>query len=273
MIEGAVTMHGVMDRVDRATHRARPVFGPFSGVDALIREAPAYAPAVRCAGCSVREECLPASLDPEAIDRLDALISIRLRLAPGDTLYDIGRRFSALYAVRSGSCKSTVLGASGCEQLTGFYIAGELIGMDGIETGHHASRATALERTEICVLPFDALQCLARDVGGLERSLLRHLSREVARRKRLLFTLGSMAAPERLAMFLLDLSDRYRQRGQSPTEIVLHLTRQEIGSYLGLALETVSRGFAQFQRDGLLRITVRTVELLDMAALRRIARS
>jgi CRP/FNR family transcriptional regulator len=271
MIEGAVTMHGVVERVDHIVARLPAAFPPYPGPDALVREAPVYEPSGRCTACRVREQCLPAPLEPESVDRLEELISVRLYLRPGDTLYDVGRPFSALYAIRSGSCKATVLGANGCEQVAEFYIAGDLIGMDGIETGRHASRATALEDTEVCVLPFDALQSLARGIKALQRSLLRHLSHEVARRKRLLLTLGNKASQERLAIFLLDLSERYRRRGHSGTQLVLRLTRQELGSHLGLALETVSRIFAQFQRDGLLRVTGRSLELLDIAALRRIA--
>jgi CRP/FNR family transcriptional regulator, anaerobic regulatory protein len=243
--------------------------------------APAPAPATRiasihelkihCGGCSMRELCLPVGLDHDAMNQLDAVVSTRTRVKKGAALYRVGEPFTALYAIRIGSCKTTVLAEDGREQISGYHMLGDVIGLDGIATDRHGCEAIALEDSEVCVLPFDRLEELARAVVPLQHNLHQFLSREIGRDQNVMLLLGSMRAEERLAVFLLNLSDRYRRRGYSATEFVLRMTREEIGSYLGLKLETVSRLMSRLQEEGLLQVQGRTVKLLDLPALRQLA--
>lgn len=176
-----------------------------------------------------------------------------------------------MYAIRLGSCKTSIVTEDGREQLIGYHMPGDVVGLDGIGTERHASQAIALEDSEVCPLPFDRLEELARTLPSLQHNLHRILSRDIGCDQNMMLVLGSRRGEERLAAFLLDLSDRYRRRGYSSTEFVLRLTREEIGSYLGLKLETVSRLFSQFQAHGLLQTQGRKVKLFDMGALAQLA--
>jgi CRP/FNR family transcriptional regulator len=223
-----------------------------------------------CATCSIRELCLPVGLATDEMKQVDALIATRTRLKRGETLYRAGEPFRALYAIRLGSLKSTVLAEDGREQVAGYHMLGDLVGLDGIGSGHHECDAVAVEDSEVCVLPFDRIEELARGVPALQHNLHQFLSREISRDHNLMLVLGSMRAEERLALFLLNLAERHRSRGYSSTEYVLRLTRKEIGAYLGLKLETVSRLFSRFQEEELIRVHGRAVKLLDPAALKRV---
>jgi CRP/FNR family transcriptional regulator len=225
---------------------------------------------MHCSNCSLRELCLPIGLDHDALRQLDELVTNRVRLKKGEVLYRAGDSFTALYAIRTGSCKTTVLAEDGREQVAGYHMLGDVIGMDGIGTERHGCQAVALEDSEYCVLPFGELGDLARSVAPLQRNLYQFLSREIARDHSVMLLLGSMRAEERLAAFLLNLSQRYRERGYSSTEFVLRMTREEIGSYLGLKLETVSRLFSRFHQEGLIQVQGRSVKLLDTAALKQL---
>ena len=218
----------------------------------------------------MRELCLPIGLEKDALRQLDELVTKHVRLKKGAVLYRVGDSFTALYAIRTGSCKTTVLAEDGREQVAGYHMLGDVIGMDGIGTERHGCQAVALEDTECCVLPFDELGELARSVAPLQRNLYQFLSREIARDHSVMLLLGSMRAEERLAAFLLNLSQRYRERGYSSTEFVLRMTREEIGSFLGLKLETVSRLFSRFQREGLIQVQGRSIKLLDIATLKQL---
>jgi len=224
-----------------------------------------------CNNCNMRELCLPVGLEPEAMRQLDALVTSRLRLKKGDALYRTGAAFTSLYAIRLGSCKTTILAEDGHEQIAGYHMLGDVIGLDGIGGGRHGCEAVALEDTEVCALPFNRLEELARSVPALQRNLHQFLSRDIGRDQNMMLLLGSMRAEERLAVFLLNLSDRYRQRGYSSTEFVLRMTREEIGSYLGLKLETVSRLLSHFQKEGLIQVQGRTLKLLDLTALKQLS--
>ena len=221
-----------------------------------------------CATCSMRELCLPIGLTGDAMRELDALITIRRRLKKGESIFHCGDRFAALYAVRSGSCKVTVPTEDGREQVSGYHIMGDIMGFDGIGSGRHGGQATALEDTEVCEIPFDHLEDLCQRLAPLQHNLHRLLSREVSRDENLLLVLGTMKAEERVASFLLELSERYRQRGYSSTEFVLRMTRNEIGSYLGLTLETVSRAFSTLQQRGAIKVRKRAVQLVDLTVLK-----
>jgi CRP/FNR family transcriptional regulator len=223
-----------------------------------------------CSTCALRELCLVEGLDVEAMAHVDELVSGRIRLHKGDTLFRAGDRFTSLYAIRSGSCKTVSLTEDGHDQVSGYHMSGEIIGTDGIGTDRYSGQAVALEDTEVCVLPFGRLEAFGRQHVRFQHNLHRLLSREISRESKVMLLLGTMLAERRLAVFLLDLSERYRARGYSSCEFVLRMTREEIGSYLGLKLETVSRLFSRFQRDGLLQVQGRIVKLLDRASLKRL---
>jgi CRP/FNR family transcriptional regulator, anaerobic regulatory protein len=218
----------------------------------------------------MRELCLPVGLAPDDLKAVDNAIGTRVKLKKGESLYRAGETFTALYAVRLGSLKTTVLAEDGREQVAGYHMLGDIIGLDGIGTDHHGCQAVALEDTEVCIMPFDRLEDLARKVPALQHNLHQFLAREITRDHSVMLLLGSMRAEERLAVFLLNLSDRYRRRGYSSTEFVLRMTREEIGSYLGLKLETVSRLFSRFQEEGLIQVQGRAVKILDIAVLRQL---
>ncbi len=214
--------------------------------------------------------CLSADLDPDATSYFERLLTQRARLRKGDVLYRVGAGFHGLYAIRTGSCKTVLLARDGHDQVAGYHMAGDVIGVDGIGTDTHECQATALEDLEACPLPFDEIEILARRSDQFRHNLHKLLSREGVRAQTMMIVLGTMRSEQRLAVFLLDLSQRYRARGYSSCEFVLRMTREEIGSYLGLQLETVSRLFSRFQREGLIQMQGRTVKLLDQVAMGKV---
>ncbi|HEX3142086.1 MAG TPA: helix-turn-helix domain-containing protein, partial [Rhizobacter sp.] len=182
-----------------------------------------------------------------------------------------GAPFDAMYAVRTGFFKTRVLSEDGREQITGFQMAGELLGLDGISANRYACDAVALEDSQVCVIDYGQLELLSREFTELQRQFHRILSREIVRDQGVMLLLGAMRAEERLAAFMLNLTQRLQARGFSSTALVLRMTREEIGTYLGLRLETVSRCFSRFQADGVLQVKDRHIVVLDPAALERIA--
>ena len=225
---------------------------------------------VACSSCNLRELCLPVGLAPSDMVRLDTLVETRRSLKRGEALYSAGEAFKSLFAVRTGYFKTRVSAEDGRDQVTGFQMAGELIGFDGIGSERHTCDAIALEDSQVCVIPFAQLESLSREFGDLQRQLHKVMSREIVREHGVMLLLGSMRAEERLAAFLLNLTQRLQARGFSPTALVLRMTREEIGSYLGLKLETVSRAFSKFQDDGVLEVKQRQLRVLDEAALRQL---
>ncbi len=228
---------------------------------------------VACSSCNLRELCLPVGLSEPDLERLDHLVSSRRTVPRGDTLFRSGDAFQSLYAVRTGFFKTRVSSEDGRDQVTGFQMAGELLGLDGISSDRHACDAVALEDSQVCVIPYGQLEELSRDFTELQHQFHKIMSREIVRDHGVMLLLGSMRAEERLAAFLLNLTRRLQARGFSASSLVLRMTREEIGSYLGLKLETVSRTFSKFQDDGLLEVKQRQITVLDPAGLRRLVSS
>ncbi len=222
---------------------------------------------VKCSGCNLRELCLPKGLDEAELRRLECVVYTRRRIKRGEALFDAGDDFHSVYSIRSGFFKTTTIDNEGREQVTGFNMPGELLGMDGIGSGRYHANAVALEDSEVCVLPFSLVESLGREVPALQRHLFSVLSREIVRDHGVMMLLGSMRAEERLATFLLNLSKRFHRRGYSPTEFHLRMTREEIGNYLGLKLETVSRLFSKFQAEGLIEVEQKHVRIVDVDGL------
>lgn len=225
---------------------------------------------VACSQCNLRELCLPIGLSDQELTRVDDMIGSRRKIKRGQNLYSAGDTFEAIYAIRTGFFKTDVILEDGREQVTGFQMAGEVLGMDGIGTDLHTCNATALEDAEVCIIPFDQLESLSREIEPLQRHLHKVLSREIVRDHGVMTLLGTMRAEERLAAFLLNLSQRLVARGYAATEFHLRMTREEIGSYLGLKLETVSRAFSRFQEDGLITVQQKHICILDTAGLKKV---
>lgn len=223
---------------------------------------------VACSNCSLRELCMPVGLSDDELARIDAVISTRRRVKRKTALFRSGETFHALYAIRTGTFKTCVTAEDGRDQVTGFQMAGEIVGLDGIVNDQHTCDAVALEDAEVCVMPFDRIGELSREVGALQHHLHRVMSREIVREHGVMLLLGTMRAEERLAAFLLNLVQRLQARGFSRSELMLRMTRQEIGSYLGLKLETVSRTFSRFAEEGMIEVHQRHVRIVDSERLR-----
>ena len=222
---------------------------------------------VACKACSLKEICLPVGIDKNDLDRLDSIIDRKRPLARGEHLFRVGDNFQSIYAVRSGSLKTYTTSESGQEQVMGFQLPGELVGLDAIAENYHPLAAKALETTSICEIPFTELEALSTQLDGLQRQLLRVMSREICDDEQNMVILGQKSAEQRLAAFLISISNRFRRRGFSATQFNLSMSRSDIGNYLGLALETVSRLFTRFQNEGLLHVDRKHIELLDREKL------
>jgi CRP/FNR family transcriptional regulator len=222
-----------------------------------------------CSSCNLRELCLPGGLDAQDLERIDNLVYARRRLKRGEALYHAGAEFNALYAIRSGSFKASLFDGEGREQVSGFFMAGELLGLEGLGSDTYNAAAVALEDSEVCVLPYALIEKLAREIPALQRRLHAVLAREIVRDQGVMMLLGTMRSEQRLATFLLNLSARSVRRGYSSCDFHLRMTREEIGSYLGLKLETVSRLFSQFHDAGMIDVDHRHVRILDVQGLQR----
>lgn len=221
-----------------------------------------------CKTCSLNELCLPVGLDQADIEALDRIVQRRRPLERGDSLYQAGTTFGAVYAVRTGALKSTILAEDGEEQVTAFHLPGEMLGLDAISFHTHPSTALALETSSICEIPFEELEHLAAQVPGLHRQLLRIMSKEIFLEQEMLQALARRTAEQRLAILLLSLGDRFGRRGLSPTRFLLPMSRQDLSNYLGLAPETMSRLFKRFQESKWITVSNREVSLCDRDALK-----
>lgn len=223
-----------------------------------------------CSQCNLLELCLPFGMDEQEIQRLDELVGTRRKVKRQQPLYRAGDPFEAIYAIRVGWFKTDVVLEDGREQVTGFQMTGEMLGLDGISTETHSCNAIALEDSEVCVISYNRLEELSREFEGLQHQFHKVMSREIVRDHGVMMLLGSMRAEERLAAFLLNLSQRFTARGFSGVDFHLRMTRDEIGSYLGLKLETVSRAFSRFQEEGMVEVQQKHVRLVDLPQLRKL---
>lgn len=225
---------------------------------------------VACSNCNLRELCMPVGFTVDEMRKLDQVVATRKRVKQGEMLFGQGDTFTSLFAVRTGFFKTCVSAEDGREQVTGFQMAGEMIGLDGIVNEHHTCNAVALEDAEVCVMPFGTVESLSREFPVLQRHVHKMMSREIVRENSVMLLLGNMRAEERLAAFLLNLVQRLHVRGFSQSEFLLRMTREEIGSYLGLKLETVSRTFSKFSEEGIIEVKQRYVRILQPEALKKI---
>lgn len=214
-----------------------------------------------CASCGLVELCLPAGISGDDLKQLDATVKDRRVLERGSTLYWDGDSFEALYVVRSGSLKSFVQNEEGEQQILGFHLPGEIVGFDAMATNRHISQAEALERSNICELPYTQLQRIVSEVPALHRQLMRVISREVAEEHRHLVMMGKQQAQEQLAIFLSSLSDRYKRLHMDGTTLTLSMSRNDIANYLGIVVETVSRQFTRMEELGVLEVNRKSIRI------------
>ncbi len=226
---------------------------------------------VACTDCALYELCLPPGLGDADLERLDHIIRRRKPVKRGVHLFNVGDPFRMIYALRSGSVKTYTVVGDGREQITGFYLPGELLGLDAISSGIHPCGAKTLETTSVCEIPFNRLQQLSENIPGLQKQLYRIMSKEISQEQSMLMLLGKRTVEERLAAFLLSLSTRFYERGFSSSEFNLSMSRHEIGNYLGMAVETVSRTFTRFQEEGLIEAERKRIRLRDLKGLCRVA--
>lgn len=218
--------------------------------------------ATTCSRCVFKELCQPNAAIAVAVERVDAVIKRSRRLKKGDFLFRNGDRFDSLFVVRTGFLKTVVASQDGRDQVTGFFMSGELIGMDGICTHSHSCDAVALEDSEVCELPFGHMEALSKEIPSIQTHFFRLMSREIVRDQGVMLLLGNMRAEERIAAFLLNLSQRLHHRGFAANDFILRMSREEIGSYLGLKLETVSRTLSRFHQEGLIVVEHKHIRLL-----------
>lgn len=223
-----------------------------------------------CSNCNLRELCMPIGFNTEDMQKLDEVVATRRRVKQGDLLFRDGEPFKSLFAIRTGFFKTCVSTSDGREQVTGFQMAGEIIGLDGIVSDHHSCNAVALEDADVCVMPFANVEELSREFPVLQRHVHKIMSREIVRENSMMLLIGNMRSEERLAAFLLNLVQRLHARGFSQSEITLRMSREEIGSYLGMKLETVSRAFSKFSDEGIIEVKQRYVKIVDPDALKKI---
>ena len=215
-----------------------------------------------CSRCVFKELCQPNAAIAVAVERVDAVIKRSRRLKKGDFLFRNGDRFDSLFVVRTGFLKTVVASQDGRDQVTGFFMSGELVGMDGICNQMHYCDAVALEDTEVCELPYANMEELCAAVPELQMHFYRLFSQEIVRDQNVMLLLGNMRAEERLAAFLINLS---------ANDFILRMSREEIGSYLGLKLETVSRTLSKFGQEGLVEVEYKHIRLLKPERLKQLA--
>lgn len=223
-----------------------------------------------CSTCQLHDICLPTGLGPGEMRQLDHIIDEHRCVGRGDVLFRTNDPFTTLYAIRFGQFKTYQLTADGEERITGFHMAGEFLGMDAISRDRHQCYAGALEDSEVCVMPFAKLERLFGEMPVLLRHFHRMMGREITRDQSSMLSLGNMNAEQRFALFLLNLSSRHKARGYSATSFELRMSRQEMGNYLGLTIESISRLLSRFKREGRINVTNRAIELIDINFLQQL---
>jgi CRP/FNR family transcriptional regulator len=244
-----------------------PIFPAKPRSAATVRIATPVKATLGCSSCCVQGVCLPCGLNGSELSRFGEFATAKRRVARGASLYHNGDRFESLYAVRSGSFKTVGVSRDGTEKITGFHMPGELLGLDAINGGRHGYNAFALEDSEVCIIPFVQLEQMALTLPALQHQLLRLVSGDISRDYGLMLLLGSMTAEQRLAAFLLSLARRHQRLGFAADRFMLRMTREEIGNYLGLTLETVSRLLSRFQREGNIAVHQRDIEIRNKDGL------
>lgn len=238
----------------------------------LVVGATVSRPATRCSICSVREVCLPCDLMQPSLRHTAEMVTTTRRIRQGARLFSAGDEFGYLYTVRSGFFKTVQNLQDGREQVTGFQMAGDMLGADAIASVVHGCDAVALEDSQVCAIAYSRIESLGRTMPELQHQLRKAMSNEIVREHGVMLLLGIMSAEERVAVFLLSLSQRFAARGYSPTEFILRMSRREIASYIGLTIETVSRSLSRLRNEGLISVKQRHIVIRDLPGLKRCIR-
>tara|TARA_R110000744_G_scaffold151810_2_gene265447 strand:+ start:3169 stop:3888 length:720 start_codon:yes stop_codon:yes gene_type:complete len=222
---------------------------------------------IHCQNCSISELCLPFSLNDHELETLDNIIDRKLPIQKGEQIFNDGQPMKALYAIRSGTFKTYTINKQGEEQITGFHLAGDLLGFDAIANAEHPSFAKALETSMVCEIPYNTLDNLSNSMPKLKKQILRMMSTEIREDHEMLTLLNRKNAEQRLATFISTLSIRYHARGLSASEFRLSMTRSDIGNYIGLTVETISRLLNRFHKNGLITVDGKLITILDIKKL------
>ncbi len=228
---------------------------------------------INCRDCRMNTLCLPIALELDEVERLNEIVQRGRPLHRDEHVYSSGNEFKAVYAVRSGSIKTYSVNDKGVEQVTGFYLPGEIFGMDGIAHTHHANAAVAMETSAVCEIPFSRLEDLSITMPSLQRHFFKLMSKEITSDQQLITLLSKNSAEERIATLLLSISARNAKRNLSSVRFRLPMSRADIGNYLGLTVETVSRVFSRFQKQQLLNVDKKEIEIRDVPGLQELSNS
>jgi CRP/FNR family transcriptional regulator len=224
-----------------------------------------------CKNCSLYDLCLPMGLETGDLDSLDNVIKRRQSVNKNNFLYRMGEPLKSVYAVRSGSFKTYLTNPDGTEQILGFSLPGELLGMDAISDAQHVCTAKALETSSVCEIPYDRLESLALEIPNLQHQLMRLMSKEIQQDQNLMLLLAQMPAETRLASFLIGMSERLSNRGYAANDFNLSMSRGDIANQLGMAVETISRLLSHFQENGVLKVERKHITILKLDTLRKLA--
>lgn len=227
--------------------------------------------AIHCHDCSMSELCIPFTLSSQELDELDKIIERKKPVQKGDKIFKSGDGLTSLYAIRSGTIKSYTITEQGDEQITGFHLAGDVIGFDAIHKAAHQSFAEALETSMICEIPYDTLDELSGTMPKLRQQIMRLMSSEIMSDQEMILLLSKKNAEERLAAFISNLASRFANRGFSPHEFKLAMTRGDIGNYLGLTVETISRLLGRFQKAQMIGVNGKYITIVDHSTLNELA--
>ena len=222
---------------------------------------------IHCQNCSFSHLCLPVALNKTEIESLDTIVERKRPLQKGHRLVSPNDKFEALFAVRSGSFKSYITDRDGAEQIIAFHFPGDIIGFDAVREQRHQSYTQALETAMVCELPYDTLDTMSQSLPKLRHQILSLMSAEIKQDHEMMMLLNRRTAQERLLYFLAQLSRRFEQRGFSPSQFHLTMTRAEIGNYLGLTVETVSRMLTRFQKEKMIEVAGKLITITDPAKL------
>lgn len=222
---------------------------------------------INCQNCSISELCLPFTLNDQELNTLDEIIERKRPVHKGDKIFTDGQEMHSLYAIRSGTFKTFTVNEQGEEQITGFHLAGDLLGFDAIAETEHKSFAQALETSMICEIPYNNLDTLSNTMPKLKKQVLRLMSNEIRTDQEMLTLLNRKNAEQRVATFMVSLSDRYHARGLSASEFRLTMTRSDIGNYIGLTVETISRLLNRFHKNGLIKVDGKLITILKIDEL------
>ena len=225
---------------------------------------------VSCRDCRMNALCMPLSLKSEELYKLDQVIQRGSPYQARQAIFNSTDKFTSIYAVRSGSIKSSCIDNNGREQVTGFYLPGEMFGWDGLAEGNYQNTAIALETTSVCEIPYNQLELLAATAPSIRKHIMKLVGKEIFADQKLITLLAGNTAHQRLASLLLSISSRLTQQKLSSTRFRLPMSRGEISNYLGLTVETVSRGFSHFQREGYIKVNKKEVEIIDKPSLEQL---